>query len=307
MTANTHAASTLFLTDGGIETSLMEDFGWDLPEFAACTLISQEDGLEQLEQYYEQYVTLSGQAGVGMWLDTPTWRASARWAARLGCSTHSVREINEKAVDLARRLRQAARLRSQQQNPTEPVPEIRIAGVVGPRTDEATSADSAFESEDEAARYHLQQITALADAGVDVVSAVTIADAREAIGIVQAAHMCGVPVTIAFTLEGVGTLPGGLDFAQAVSQVDKASDNYAEGFLINCAEPAQVPGQLPAAVEERFIGVRLNAGQSSAADFARDVAALRAQHPNLRIFGGCCGTNTAHLHHLADELTADVA
>ena len=43
----------LFLTDGGIETSLIFHQGLDLPEFAAFVLLDTEAGLDQLRRYYD--------------------------------------------------------------------------------------------------------------------------------------------------------------------------------------------------------------------------------------------------------------
>jgi len=40
----------LFLTDGGIETSLIFHQGLDLPEFAAFVLLDDDEGLDQLRR-----------------------------------------------------------------------------------------------------------------------------------------------------------------------------------------------------------------------------------------------------------------
>ena len=46
----------LFLTDGGIETSLIFHHGLDLPEFAAFVLLDDDEGIDQLRRYYEPYL-----------------------------------------------------------------------------------------------------------------------------------------------------------------------------------------------------------------------------------------------------------
>ena len=71
----------LFLTDGGIETSLIFHQGLDLPEFAAFVLLDNDEGLDQLRRYYEPYVALARESGTGFVLESPTWRASPGWAA----------------------------------------------------------------------------------------------------------------------------------------------------------------------------------------------------------------------------------
>ena len=46
----------LFLTDGGIETSLIFHRGLDLPDFAAFVLLEDEKGIAELRRYFPQQV-----------------------------------------------------------------------------------------------------------------------------------------------------------------------------------------------------------------------------------------------------------
>src|ERR1044072_8357428 len=74
----------LFLTDGGIEAVLIFHEGLDLPAFAAFTLLADDEGTRALRRYYEPYAALAREHGLGFVLESPTWRASARWGAELG-------------------------------------------------------------------------------------------------------------------------------------------------------------------------------------------------------------------------------
>src|SRR3954454_20633888 len=74
----------VFLTDGGIETVLIFHEGLDLPLFAAFDLLKDERGTERLRRYYAPYLALARERGLGFALESPTWRASSRWAAALG-------------------------------------------------------------------------------------------------------------------------------------------------------------------------------------------------------------------------------
>src|SRR5215204_2992914 len=56
----------LFLTDGGIETTLIFHEGLDLPEFAAFVLLDGDDGVDQLRRYYEPYLALARDGGTGL-------------------------------------------------------------------------------------------------------------------------------------------------------------------------------------------------------------------------------------------------
>src|SRR5215213_8653714 len=92
----------LFLTDGGLETTLMFHRGIELPEFASFDLLKSEEGTDELRRYFEPYLALAGEHGVGFVLDTATWRASPDWADKLGYSAAELDDVNRKAVALAR-------------------------------------------------------------------------------------------------------------------------------------------------------------------------------------------------------------
>ena len=46
----------LFLTDGGLETTLIFHEGWNLPIFQAFTLLESERGRAALRAYFDRYV-----------------------------------------------------------------------------------------------------------------------------------------------------------------------------------------------------------------------------------------------------------
>jgi len=76
----------LFLTDGGIETALIYHHGLELPLFAAFDLLKDDDGTEQLRLYYTAYALIAKERGIGLVLESPTWRASPGWGRQLGYS-----------------------------------------------------------------------------------------------------------------------------------------------------------------------------------------------------------------------------
>lgn len=75
------AAGTLWLTDGGLETTMIFDEGLDLPCFAAFTLLDSPAGRDALTRYRGTCATLARDAGTGLMLDTPTWRGGTTWGA----------------------------------------------------------------------------------------------------------------------------------------------------------------------------------------------------------------------------------
>jgi len=293
----------LFLTDGGLETSLIFHQGVDLPEFAAFVLLDDEAGLEQLRRYYEPYLALARESGAGFVLETPTWRASPGWAARLGVSAQKLDALNRRAVALMEELRASAG-----QAP------VVISGCVGPAGDGYQPAE--ILTADAARNYHSVQIATFADTAADMVTAVTMTYADEAIGVAQAARDVGLPSAISFTLETDGRLPSGQDLGAAIEQVDEATSAAPAYYMINCAHPTHFADVLATDEpwRERIRGLRANASTLShdeldameelddgdPADLGARYAALRPRLPNLNVLGGCCGTDHRHVTAIRD-------
>jgi homocysteine S-methyltransferase len=74
----------LFLTDGGLETTLIFHEGWDLPCFAAFVLLDTDRGRKALGDYFDRYVPMAIEARAGFILESPTWRANPDWGAKVG-------------------------------------------------------------------------------------------------------------------------------------------------------------------------------------------------------------------------------
>jgi S-methylmethionine-dependent homocysteine/selenocysteine methylase len=293
----------LFLTDGGIETSLIFHQGLDLPEFAAFVLLDSDAGLDQLRRYYEPYLELARERGAGFVLESPTWRASPGWAARLEVTNEKLDALNRRAIALMEELRENAG--------NAPVV---ISGCVGPQGDGYRPAE--LLSPDAARDYHSTQIGTFADTAADMVTAVTMTYADEAIGVTQAARDVGLPVVISFTVETDGLLPNGQGLGEAIEQVDETTGGAPSYYMVNCAHPTHFEDVL--GTDEpwraRIRGLRANASMLShdeldamdelddgdPADLGARYAALRSQLPNLNVVGGCCGTDHRHIAAIRD-------
>ena len=95
----------LFLTDGGMETWLIFERGFELREFASFELIFDDDGKAALTDYFLQFLATAEAEKTGFVLDTPTWRASPDWCEKLGYARSDVHRVNTAAVDFIRRLK----------------------------------------------------------------------------------------------------------------------------------------------------------------------------------------------------------
>lgn len=292
-------AGGMFLTDSGMETTLVFHEGMELPHFASFTLLDSEDGRKWVRGYYERHLQLAQDARAGFVLDTPTWRANADWGAKLGLTQQELAAVNAGAVAMMKELRALYAAR---------VSPIVISGNIGPRGDGYVPGE--MMSADEAEAYHRPQIETFATAGVDMVSALTLSYAAEAIGVVRASVNAGVASVISFTLETHGSLPSGQSLADAIEETDAATGAGAAYYMINCAHPDHFESVFTGAPwEQRIRGVRANASRRSHAELneateldagnpeelAAQYAALLVRMPQVNVLGGCCGTDHRHV------------
>jgi S-methylmethionine-dependent homocysteine/selenocysteine methylase len=293
-----------FLTDGGLETTLVFDHGYDLPAFAAFDLFRRPEGYGVLRDYYLKYLQQARTHGAGFILESPTWRASRDWGAQLGYTPSELVQINRKAIAMLVELRQEWQ--------SEATPVV-ISGCIGPRGDGYQVGDTM--TADEARRYHQEQIDTFSRTQADLVSAFTITYSAEAIGIVQAAQAAGIPAVIGFTVETDGRLPSGQPLGEAITAVDRATDGDPAYYMVNCAHPSHFSATLntDAAWTRRIRAVRANASTKSHAELdeateldsgdihalADHYAKLRSVLPRLNVFGGCCGTDHRHVSKIA--------
>jgi S-methylmethionine-dependent homocysteine/selenocysteine methylase len=301
-------AGGTFITDGGMETTLIFDDGIDLPDFASFVLLDDANGIDVLRAYYASYIEIAAQHGVGIVLDTPTWRANPDWGERLGYSAEALADGNRRGVALLEELRST----------TQGRPQVIISGCIGPRGD-GYRVDNAMTAE-EAQRYHEPQVATFADTAADLVSALTLTYVDEAVGVARAARDTGIPSVISFTVETDGRLPSGQSLREAIEEVDDQTQGSVAYFMINCAHPTHFAHVFDedGGWRNRIRGLRANASEKSHAELdeadeldAGDPVALAGHYrelqkrlPNLNVVGGCCGTSERHVEEICVAVTA---
>lgn len=297
----------LMVTDSGLETELIFHDGLELPLFASFPLLATEEGQDRLRRYFQGFIDVARRHGVGVMLESATWRSNPDWAEQLGYDADALAEINRRSIE---------ELLALQRDNSDLV--SVVSGTIGPRGD--GYAPESLMSADEAERYHREQIATFAAAGVDLVTAYTMCYSDEAIGIARAAIGLGVPVAISFTLETDGRLPSGESLGAAIEAVEEATGGGVAYFLINCAHPTHFDKVLEPGAPwlSRIVGVRSNASTKSHAeldestelddgdpvDLADRCAALRTVLPNVTVVGGCCGTDVRHVSAIWQAWTA---
>jgi S-methylmethionine-dependent homocysteine/selenocysteine methylase len=292
----------LFLTDSGLETTLVFQHGRELPCFAAFPLLDDPEGWYFLANYYRRHARVALQRGVGFVLESATWRANRSWAEKLGYSAARLADVNRRAVELL------VTVRDELETPRTP---MVVSGCVGPRGD-GYVADTAM-TVDQAREYHAAQIRVYEQTDADLVTAMTMTNVEEATGVVLAARDVNMPVAISFTVETDGRLPTGQPLPEAIDAVDSLSGRWPAYYMINCAHPDHFERQLAAGRwMHRLRGVRANASRRSHAELdaateldsgnpvelGGDYARLRSRFPWLNVLGGCCGTDIRHVEQI---------
>lgn len=297
----------LFLSDGGIETTLVFNEKIDLPYFAAFHLLRTSEGRRALQKCFLSYVEIAKKFNVGIVLETATWRANADWGHKLGYSQHELAEANRLAV------RELEQIRQHYETNSSP---IIISGCIGPRGDGYSPQNGMSVSDAE--HYHAPQIETLSQTKADLVTAMTMNYVEEAIGIATVAKNTGIPVVISFTVEQNGKLPTGQTLGDAIRQVDIETDHYPSYYMINCAHPSYFVPSLQCGEPwlNRVRGLRANSSKRSHAELdeaveldrgnpselANDYAELRGSYFRcLSVMGGCCGTDHQHVEKIAER------
>jgi S-methylmethionine-dependent homocysteine/selenocysteine methylase len=299
----------LFLTDAGLETDLIFNRGIDLPCFASITLLQTVDGRELLREYFRSYLSLAVSYDVGIVLEGASWRASPGWAEPLGVSVGALDALNVASIELLHDLRD--------EYASSGIP-IVISACMGPRGDGYDPGQ--IMSRDEAENYHTHQAGVLASAKPDMLSAFTMNNVNEAIGITRAAASTGLPFALSFTVETDGRLPTGDALGAAIEAVDAATGAYPAYYMVNCAHPTHFAEVLARAGDwvSRIQGIRANASRCSHAeldamtelddgdplDLGRRYRDLRDLLPQINVLGGCCGTDHRHVQAIAAACTA---
>jgi homocysteine S-methyltransferase len=293
-----------FLTDGGMETTLIFQEGADLPHFASFVLLDTPEGRAMLRRYHERYLAIARERGAGFVLDSATWRANADWGAMLGYDADALDRVNRDAIA------HMLDLRSDWEVPQTP---CVISGAIGPRGDGYKSGSM---SASEARGYHSAQIATFAGTMADMVSAFTLTSVDEATGIALAARDHAMPCVISFTVETNGRLVTDRTLREAIEAVDDATGGYPAYFMINCAHPTHFAQALETddSWTKRIVGLRANASAKSHAELdetetldAGDPADLGLRYraltkalPHIRVLGGCCGTDHRHVAAICD-------
>jgi len=297
-----------YLTEGGQETEVMYRHGFDLREFAMFPLLDQPDAVDVVRSMYTAVLDTAARHGFGVVLGGLDYRASPDWAGLIGYGPEALVDMQLRAIDFLREVAEPYRDR---------IPDVRIAGIVGPRGDayQVNPTITAAESEE----YHSVQLATLARAGVDLVEAMTFNNVDEAVGLARTAAAVELPLSVSFCLDSNHRLNAGPSVREAIEEVDAAAGDARPAFYgINCSHPFEfLPAIEPGDWFQRVRCLRPNAAaadkislctlghleEGDPVELGELMGRLAAEHPHIDIWGGCCGTWEKHLEEIARNVT----
>lgn len=299
----------LFLTDGGIETTMIFHEGLDLPYFAAFHLLNDKKGQQAFQRYFHNHCKIAANYNVGFILEAVTWRASLDWATKLGYSKDGLNEMLHKAVEFL------VPFRNEYESENT---KMVISSCIGPRGDSYVPGEKM--SVNEAQDYHSMQIETLSATDTDMVTVLTLNYVEEAIGIARAAKSHDMPAVISFTVETDGRLPTGQSLKEAIEQVETETNQAPIYYKINCAHPTHFESVVSTGEPwlQKIRSIRANASKCSHAELdeaeeldegnpdelGNQYRELRNKLPNLNVLGGCCGTDHRHIEAICKACIA---
>ncbi len=306
------ASGAAAIAEGAIVERIRRDPAFALdPDVLNGGLVYDPAGRARLAELHGGYVRSARGAGLPILIFTDTWRCSR---SRVEASPFRGRPINQ---DNARFLIDL-RARFGDGSP------IFVAGLVGPSGDAYKPGDSLGRAE--ARAFHRWQVEALAASGVDFLFLATAPAVEEALGVADAMAETGLPYVIAFVIRRTGVVLDGTPLGAAIARIDAETVRPPIGFAVNCVHARVLDSALQANASShpeaarRLLAFQANTGDREVEELD-DSAELVTETPaafvegldnlrrrfGLRVLGGCCGSEGAHIEALARRLCEPVA
>lgn len=193
---------------------------------------------------------------------------------------------------------------------------IFIGGLLGCRGDGYSGKQQM--TIEESYQFHKSQTEAFKDQNIQFLMASLLPEINEAIGLAKVLSESGLPYIISFMLHKNGGLLDGTLLTDAIQSIDAAVETPPVYYMANCIHPSnlikalKVEGNFGNPYLNRFKGIQANASSLSPEELegakgickdsddllVEEMLALRTDF-NIKIFGGCCGTNKEFLNMLA--------
>jgi len=290
--------------EGSLGERLKREYDVPFDEIIALAgHIYNKKSKQALKELFHQYIKISKHYHLPIMLTTPTRRANKE---RVTQSKYNESIIYDN-VSFLREIKQ------------EFPSNVYIGGLMGCKGDAYKATDVL--SDQEAFEFHSWQSSLFAKAKVDFLYAGIMPALSETIGMARAMENTGLPYIISFMIKNDGKLIDSTTINEAIRVIDNATRRKPLCYMTNCVHPKVVAEALSQTynqtdiVKNRFKGIQANTSPlspeeldgccdlktSDANNLANDMLKL-CKDFNLKIFGGCCGTNDTHMNEIAKRL-----
>jgi S-methylmethionine-dependent homocysteine/selenocysteine methylase len=300
--------SPFILTEGAIVERLKQEFNIKMDDdIVHAGLIYNEKQADILRGMYKQYIDIAVKYDLPIMIMTPTRRANKE---RINRSLYCDKNVICDCVEFLSDIRNSYQLYKNK---------IFIGGLMGCKGDAYKSEDAL--SSDEAYHFHLWQVEQFKKAGVDYLFAGIMPSLSEAIGMAKAMQEARLPYIISFMIRNNGMLLDETTINNAIKAIDEATYLNPLCYMVNCIHPTVLNKALSsssnqtALVGQRFAGIQANASELSPEELDC-CCELKSDEPKqlvntmeglhiykqIKIFGGCCGTDNRHIDELAKRM-----
>lgn len=166
--------------------------------------------------------------------------------------------------------------------------------------------------------FHSWEMELFAKENIDFIMAGLMPDVEETLGMADSISNVNIPYIISFTMNRNGCLSDGTRLNDAIAKIDSSVRKKPICYMTNCVHPQVVMEALSKdfnrtdIVRTRFLGIQANTSTlpyfeldgsvelktTSPQMLAQDIKLLSDRH-NMKIVGGCCGTDYRHIEEMA--------
>jgi len=302
--------SKVILTEGALAERLKTEFNVKMDgSINHAGLIYYKP--EILELLYRQYIDIGLKYNLPIMIMTPTRKVNYE---SINKSNFRNKDILSDSCSYLNRIKVSYKEYSQN---------IMIGGLLGCKGD-AYSGEKILGVE-ESYIFHKKQTIQFQKENIDFLFAGIMPEINEAMGMAMAIAYTNIPYIISFMVEKNGCLIDGATISDAIKMIDDKVNPKPICYMTNCIHPTNLINSLSdnknknSSQLKRFKGIQANAStlcpeklnncnilqQDDCNNIIEEMYFLQ-KHFDLKIFGGCCGTDEKFLEFLARKLTNTV-
>ncbi|MFX1326773.1 MAG: homocysteine S-methyltransferase family protein [Promethearchaeota archaeon] len=295
----------LILAEGAVIERIKREFKFELNQYIEnASMIYDYQGKKILDKIYNQYISVAHKFNLPILMLAPTWRASQE---RLELAGFKGKNVNADCVKFLFDIRNKY---------GEFANKILIGGPMACKGD-AYNPEEALSSE-EAYKFHKFQVKELSEAGVDFLLGSTLPASSEALGLAKAMAESNIDYVISFVIRPIGKLLDGTSLNETISVIDNSVSPKPIYYMLNCVHPTHcwsaINNELnnTELVRTRLMALQAN-GSTKSPEELESLQKTNSESPsiwgekmidlylnsNIKILGGCCGTNHHHIRSIA--------